>query len=75
MSCSATSSYLALLPYCHNKSKLNIQDQLKDNLKSYNESDLQIWKPVISSVPDFTKIYMSALLKDNKEINCNCLQM
>ena len=34
MSCTATSSYLTLLPYYYNESRLNIQDQFTDNLKS-----------------------------------------
>ena len=34
MPCTATSSYLTLLPYYHDESKLNIQDQFIDNLIS-----------------------------------------
>ena len=55
MSCAATSSYLTLLPYYHNKSKLNIQDQFIDNHKPYKRSNLQIWKLLILTVPNFTK--------------------
>ena len=68
MSCTAKSSYLTLLPYYHNESKLNIQDQFIDNLKSYNGSNLQIWKPFISTMPNFTKTDIPAVLKDTKEI-------
>ena len=53
MSC--TSSYLTLLSYYHIENKSNVQDQFIDNLKSYNGSNLQIWKPFISTVPNFTK--------------------
>ena len=55
MPCTATNSYLTLLPYYHNESKSNIQDQFIGNLKSYNGSNLQIWKPFISTVCNFTK--------------------
>ena len=68
MLCTTTSSCLTLLPYCHNESILNIQDQFIDNLKLYNESKLQIWKPFTSTVPNFTKTHIPALLKDTKEI-------
>ena len=44
MSFTATSSYLTLLAYYHTESKSNIQDKFTDNLKSYNGSNLQIWK-------------------------------
>ena len=47
---------------------MNIQDQFIDNLISYNGSSLQIWKPLISTVPNFTKTDIPALLKDTKEI-------
>ena len=69
MSCTATSSYLTLLPYYHNESRLNIQDQFIDNLKSYNGSNLQIWKQFISTIPNFTKTDIPAILKDTKEIS------
>ena len=68
MSCTATSSYLTLLPYYKNESKSNIQDQFIDNLKSYNVSNLQIWKAFISTVPNFTKTYIAAILQDTKKI-------
>ena len=68
MSCTATSSYLTLLNYYHNESKLNIQDQFIDNLKSYNGSNLQIWKLFISTIANFTKTDTPAVLKDTKEI-------
>ena len=68
MSSTATSSYLTLLPYYHNESKSKIEDQLIDNLKSYNESNFQIWKPFISTVPNFTKSYTPAVLKDTKKL-------
>ena len=68
ISCTAISSYLTLLPFYHNESKLNIQDQFNDNLKSYNGSNLQIWEPFILTVPNFTKADIPAVLKDTKEI-------
>ena len=68
MSCTATSGYLTLLPYYPDESKLNIQDQFIDNLKSYHWSHLQLWKQVISTVPTFTKTDIPAVLKDTKEI-------
>ena len=40
MSCTATSSYLTLLPYYQNESKSNIHDQFIQNLKSYYGSHL-----------------------------------
>ena len=69
ISCTATSSYLTLLPYYHNESKSNIQNQFIDNLKSFNGSNLQIWKPFISTIPNFTKANIPAVLKDTKEIS------
>ena len=57
MCCTATSSYLTLLPYYHNESKSNIQNQFIDHLKSYNGSYLQIWKLFISAIHNFTKRY------------------
>ena len=79
MSCTATSNYLTLLPYYHNESKLNIQDQFIDNLKFYNGSNLKTWKPFISTVhisqnryPCSTERYQ----KDSHEtFNFNCLQI
>ena len=68
MSCTGTNSYLTLLPCYHNKSKSNIQDQFIDNLKFVNGSNLQIWKPLISTVPNFTKRDIPTVLKDTKEI-------
>ena len=68
MSCTATSSYLTLLHYYHNERKLNIPNQFIDNLKSYNGSNLQIWKPFSSTVPNFTKTDIPAVLKDTNEI-------
>ena len=68
MPCSTKSSYLTLLPYYHNESKSNIQDQFIDNPKSYNGSSLQIWKSFISAVPNFTKTDIPVILKDIKEI-------
>ena len=69
MLCTTTCSYLTLLPYYHNKSKSNIQDQFIDNLKSYNGSNFQIWKPFISTVHNLTKTDIPAILKDTKEIH------
>ena len=51
----------------------NIQDQFGENLKSCNGSNLQIWKPFISSVPNLTKTDIPAVLKDTKEIPMRCL--
>ena len=62
MSCTATRSYLTLLSYYHNKRKSNIEDHFLYNLKLYNGCNLHIWKPFISTVPNFTK------QKDTKEI-------
>ena len=67
MSCTGASSYLTLIPYYRNESKLNIQDQFTDNLKSYNGSYLQIWKPFILTMPNFTKPDIPTVLKDTKE--------
>ena len=68
MSCIAKYNYLIILPYYHNESKSNIQDQFIDNLPSYNGSNLQIWKPFMSTVPNFTKTDIPTVLKDTKEI-------
>ena len=68
MPCAATSSYLSLLPYYHNESKLRIQDLFIDNFKSYNGSNLQIWNPFISTVPNCTNTAILAVLKDTKKI-------
>ena len=64
----ATSSYLTLLLYYHNESKSNIEVHFIDNPKSYNGSRLQMWKACISTVPNFTKNDIPAVLKDTKEI-------
>ena len=69
MYCTATSSYQTLLPYYHNENKLNIQDQFIDDLKSYNWSSLQIWKPFIPTAPNITKTDIPAVLNDSKEIS------
>ena len=42
MSCIATSNYFITLPHCHNERKYNIQDHLANNLKLYNDTNLQI---------------------------------
>ena len=55
ISCAASSSYLTLLPYYHNESKSDIQDHFIEELKNYNGSQIQIWKPFISAIPNFTK--------------------
>ena len=68
MSCTATSSYLTVLAYYQNGRKSNIQDQFIDNLKSDNGSNLKTWKPFISTVTNFTKTDIPAVLKDTKEI-------
>ena len=67
MSHTVTRCYLTLLPYYHNESKLNIQGQFIDNLKSYNGTNLQMWKPFISTMPNFTKKDIPALLKDIRD--------
>ena len=68
ISCTVKSSYLTLLPYHHNETKMNIQDQSINNLNSYNGSNLQIWKPFILSVPNLTKTGIATELKDIREI-------
>ena len=68
MPCTATSWYLTLLPSYHNESISNIQDQFTDNLKSYNGSHLQIWKPFISTVATFMKTDIPAVVKDTTDI-------
>ena len=59
---------LTLLPYYHNESKSVIQDHFIEKLKNYNGSQIQIWKPFISAIPNFTKSYIPVMLKDTKEI-------
>ena len=66
MSCAASSSYLTLLPYYQNESKSNIQDHFIDKLKNYNGSQIQIWKPLISVLPNFTKSDIPEMLKSTK---------
>ena len=68
MSCAASSSYLTLLPYYHNESKSDIQDHFIEKLKNYNGSQIQIWKPFISAIPNFTKSDIPEMLIDTKEI-------
>ena len=67
ISCAASSSYLTLLPY-HNESKSDIQDHFIEKLNNYNASQIQIWKPFISAIPNFTKSDIPEMLKDTKEI-------
>ena len=42
---------------------------------SYNGSQIQIWKPFISAIPNFTKNYIPEMLKDTKEIPMRHLLM
>ena len=55
MSCNASSSDLTLLPYYHNESRSDIQDQFIDNLKYCNGSNLQIRNMFISTISNFRK--------------------
>ena len=68
MSCTATGSFLTLLSYYHNESKWNIRDLFIDSLKSYNWSTIHIWNLFTSTMPNFTKTDIPAVLKDTKEI-------
>ena len=68
MSCAAASSYLILLPCYHNENKSDIQDHFIEKLKNYNGSQIQIWKPFIPAIPNFTKSYIPEMLKDTKVI-------
>ena len=68
MFCVASSSYLTLLPYFHNESKSDIQDHFIENLRTYNGSQIQIWKPFISAIPNITKSDIPEMLKYTKEI-------
>ena len=56
MSCTALSMYLTLLPYYHNESKSDIQDHFIENLKEYDGSKIEIWKPFTTAIPNFTKV-------------------
>ena len=47
--------YLILLLYNHYERKSVIKDHFIEKLKNYNGSQIQIWKPFISSIPNFTK--------------------
>ena len=67
MSCAASSSYLTLLPYYHNESKSDNQDHFIQKLKNYNGSQIQIRKPFISAVHNFTKSGIPEMLKDKKK--------
>ena len=79
MSCASTSGYLTLLFYYHNENKLNIQDQFIDDLKSYKGSNLQIWKPFISTVPNFKETYPCSIERQQRDshetLNFNCIQI
>ena len=75
MSCTASRSYLALLPYYHNESKSDIQDYFIEKLKNYNGSQIQIWKQFILAIFNFTKIDIPEILKDAKEISMRHLIM
>ena len=68
MSCTALSTYLSLLPYYHNESKSDIQDHFIENLKEYDDSKIEIWKPFTTAIPNFTKSDIPEMLKDTKEI-------
>ena len=50
------------------KSKSDIQDHFIKKLKNYNGSQVQILKPFISAIPNFTKSDIPEMLKDTKEI-------
>ena len=66
MSCVASSSYLTLLPSYHNESKSDIQDHFIEKFKNYNGSQVQILKPFISAIPNFTKSDIPEMFKDTK---------
>ena len=79
MPCTATSSYLTLLPYYYNESKVNIHDQFIDSLKSYDGSSPKIWKIFMWTVPNFTKSDILAGLKETRDshetFNFNCIHI
>ena len=57
-----------MLHYYHNKSKFDIQDHFIEKLKNYSGSQIQIWKPFISAIPNFTKSYIPEMLKGTKGV-------
>ena len=75
MSCTAFHSHLTLLPYYHNESKAEFQDHSLDILQAHNESEIQIWKPITSKIPNLTKTDIPEEMKDTKEIPMRHLLM
>ena len=73
MSCAASSSCLTLLPYYHNECKSDFQDHFIEKLKSYNGSQIQIWKPLIYAIPKSTKNDIPKMKKDTKKYPCRHL--
>ena len=55
MFCTSQSDYSTLLPYHYNENKTTIQDQFVHGLSLYNDSTFQIWKPLLTNVPNLTK--------------------
>ena len=68
MFCTAASNYLTLLPFYQNKSRSTFKISSLIIFKSQHGSNLQIWKPFISTVLNFTKTDIPAALQDSKEI-------
>ena len=67
-SCTAKSDYLTLLPYYHNESKTDIQDQFVHDLSFYNGQPFKIWEPFLTNVLNDTKTDIPNELKDTNEI-------
>ena len=67
MSCTVTSDYLTLLPYCHSESKADIQDQIVHGLSLYIGYKFKILEPCLTNVQNFTKTDIRNELKDTKE--------
>ena len=68
MSCSTTSDYLTFLPYYHNESRFAVSNPLGNRLTSSNSTRFQLWEPILSKLPNFTKMELPPELKDVKEI-------
>ena len=66
MPCTSQRKYLTLLPYYHNKTQTNIQDQFVHGVSLYNGSKLKIWESFLN-VLKFTKTEIPNELKDTKE--------
>ena len=63
VSCAASNNYLYLPAFYHNESKYEIADPFKDNTSLFNISNINLWKPLTSKIPNFNGTWLPKRLK------------